>query len=370
MDRRHFIKYMNSIEAKIGQLFFIGIPGPEMDATTESLIKDIQPGGVCLFARNIREALQTRALNDELRGRSQIRPLISVDQEGGTVDRLKRVFSPSPAASKLRSAADAAKLGRITAEALSLLGFDMDFAPVLDVIDESRERIDNGLYSRSFGGTPEIVIERAQAFLAALKHGGILTSAKHFPGLGAAEVDSHAALPTIGISREELFDIDLKPYLSLLPSGLIDSVMVAHTAFPNTDLQETDVNGKLLPSSLSGSIVDTLLRGQLGFNGLVITDDLEMGAIVNEYGIGEAVVMAILAGIDMLAICAGIDSIYAAFEAMNRAVAERRIDIDRLDRSIERIAAVKQKTLDLPSFSPDRFAELSEEMKVFSGELN
>ncbi len=359
----------STIEAKIGQLLFIGIPGLEIDDVTESLLKDIQPGGVCLFARNIREAEQTRVLNDELRSRSVIDPLISIDQEGGTVDRLKRIFSPSPAVSKLRSADDAARLGRITAEALALLGFNMNFAPVLDVITKDRERTDNGLYSRSFGENDEIA-ERAQAYMSAFNACYILTCAKHFPGLGSAEIDSHALLPSVNIDNNELLDTDLKPYNLLLPTGLIDSVMVAHAAFPNTDLQETGVNGKLLPSSLSSSFITNLLRGRLGFNGLVITDDLEMGAIVNEYGIGEATVMAILAGNDMIAICAGVDSIYTAFEAISKAIADDRISIERLDESIERITKIKQKTLEFPRFSPGRFAELSEEMKAFNSELN
>ena len=359
-----------TIEEKIGQLLFIGIPGSEFDQKTETLLMDIQPGGVCLFARNIREPEQTRELNDELRLRSRIEPLISVDQEGGTVDRLKRIFSPSPAVSRLRSVEDAAKLGKITAEVLKILGFNMDFAPVLDVIDSKRERTDNGLYSRSFGGDAESVAERAGSYARALNDSGIFSCAKHFPGLGAAKVDSHELLPAVSIRSEELFERDIKPYQTLLPMGLIDSIMVAHASFPNIDLQEIDVNGKLLPSSLNGSIVNTLLRDQLGFNGLVITDDLEMGAIVNEYGIGEAAVMAILAGNDMIAICAGIDSIYTAFEAISKALTDGRISPERLDRSIERIIALKQKNLEFSSFSPDRFAQLSDEMKAFNSELN
>ncbi len=117
-----------TIEEKIGQLLFIGIPGPEIDAATGTLLNDIQPGGICLFPRNIKEPEQTRELNDELRKLSKFEPLISIDQEGGTVDRLKRIFTPTPAASKVRSATDAATIGRIMAETLTLLGFNMDFA--------------------------------------------------------------------------------------------------------------------------------------------------------------------------------------------------------------------------------------------------
>src|SRR5690606_34838191 len=210
---------------------------------------------------------------------------ISIDQEGGTVDRLKRIFTPMPAAAAIQTADDARKFGKITGEALSLLGFNMNFAPVLDVIDAARERTDNGLYSRAFGRSAEDVITLAGAYARGLHQKGIFTCGKHFPGLGSAAVDSHAKLPSVSIDTNTLVSVDLLPYQALIPTRALDAVMVAHAAFPSTDLQEADVNGKLLPSSLSKNIVGGLLRERLGFDGPVITDDLEMGAIINEYGV-------------------------------------------------------------------------------------
>lgn len=360
----------DSINAKLGQLLFVGVPGPELDATAERLLTDIQPGGVCFFARNIKAAEQTRELTDAIRDLSETEPLISIDQEGGTVDRLKRIFTPTPAASSIKTTDDARKLGEIIGDALSLLGFNMNFAPVLDVIDDVRERTDNGLYSRAFGRTEEDVTSLAGAYSRGLRGKGIFTCGKHFPGLGAATVDSHAKLPSVSMNMAGLEATDLIPYKALIPAGLLDAVMVAHAAFPETDLQEADVNGKLLPSSLSRNFVGGLLREKLGFAGPVITDDLEMGAIVNEYGVGEAAVLAILAGNDMAAICAGVDSIYEASEALKKALNDGRLTEDRLNASLNRIAVVKQRSLRFPNFSSEAFQKLSEDMSQFREKIS
>src|SRR5580765_9102299 len=291
-----------SLEQKIGQLFFIGIAGSEIDAPTRELLDEVSPGGVCLFARNIKETQQTRNLLDGLR---EILPtlLLSVDQEGGLVDRLRRIMTPMPAASRITNAAEAARLAEIITETLRILGFNMDFAPVVDVIDVERAKYSNGLFSRTFGGSKEEVITFAGEVLRVLQAGGITGCLKHFPGLAAARVDSHEELPTVDILESELIATDLFPYRELLKTSDVPAIMVAHASFPHHRLQETDQNGKLLPSSLSYNFVTKLLRGELQFDGLVITDDLEMGAIVKNYGIGDACKMAVAAGVDMLAIC-------------------------------------------------------------------
>jgi beta-N-acetylhexosaminidase len=326
---------------KIGQLFFIGIPGPELDEATTALLERIKPGGVCLFARNIRERRQTRELLDGIRDVLSIAPLLSVDQEGGLVDRLRRILTPMPAASKLRSEDDAAEIGRIIAEALRVLGFNMDFAPVVDVVDERRAAFSNGLHSRALSLSKEEATSYAQSFLKALHDGGIAGCLKHFPGLGASEVDSHKELPTVSIDEKEFHDTDLYPYLRILETDNVDSVMVAHAAYPNVGLQEHDQSGKLLPSSLSPAIISKLLRGELGYDGLVLTDDLEMGAIVENYGIGEACVMAIEAGADMLAICATVEAIDEGHAAIQEAHETGRLSEARLDESLTRISSLK-----------------------------
>ena len=208
-----------SLRHKIGQLFFIGIAGPEVDSPTRELLDEVSPGGVCLFARNIRETRQTRDLLDEIRVILPATPFLSVDQEGGLVDRLRRVMTPMPAASKIRNAAEASQLAAIIGETLRILGFNMDFAPVVDVIDESRSKYSNGLFSRTFGHSKEDTTAFAGEFLNALQKNGIVGCLKHFPGLGAAHVDSHEELPSVEISESELFETDLFPYRELLASG-------------------------------------------------------------------------------------------------------------------------------------------------------
>jgi beta-N-acetylhexosaminidase len=358
------------LEKKIGQLFFIGLPGAVIDEASARLLEDVSPGGVCLFARNIREAPQTRELLDGVRERLPIEPFLSVDQEGGLVDRLRRIMTPMPAANLLRSPADAEALARIIAETLLILGFNMDFAPVVDVIDQDRSRPNNGLYSRAYGSSKENVTEFAGKFLAALQECGCLGCLKHFPGLGASEVDSHEELPTVELTDEELFATDLSPYREIFRAQRPAAVMIAHACFPKSDLQETDQNGKLLPSSLSFNFVTSLLRGKLGFDGLVLTDDLEMGAILKNYGIGEACKMAILAGEDMLSICASTDAIREGYSAVLGAVQRGEISLSRIDESLRRIAAAKSLIAAPLEFDNDRLQELSDRVAELNQKLN
>jgi len=358
------------LEKKIGQLFFIGLPGAVIDDASATLLDDISPGGVCLFARNIKEAKQTRDLLDGIRGLLPVEPFLSIDQEGGLVDRLRRIMTPMPAASLLKSPADAAELARIIADTLRTLGFNMDFAPVVDVIDESRSRSSNGLYSRAYGRSMEDVVEFAGQFLAALQESGCLGCLKHFPGLGASEVDSHEELPSVDLTDEDLYATDLVPYRKILESQHPASVMVAHACFPKSDLQETDRNGKLLPSSLSFNFVTSLLREKLGFDGLVLTDDLEMGAILKNYGIGEASKMAILAGADMVSICANTDAIREGYSAVLEAARHGEITMQRIDESLLRIASAKSRIAPPLQFDNDRLQELSERVAGLNQKLN
>ncbi len=349
------------IEQKIGQLFVIGLPDVLLNADTKEFLRDIMPGGVCLFARNIREAGQTRLLTDEIRKILPVEPILSVDQEGGLVDRLRRVNAPMPAPSTIKTLEETKFLAEITAEVLRILGFNMNFAPVVDVIDEARSKSFNGLYSRAFGNSKAEVVEFTTEYLESLQAKNCLGCLKHFPGLGASEVDSHEELPIVYLTREELFEIDLLPYRRLILTGSVHCVMVAHASYPRFDLQETDENGKLLPSSLSYNIVTKLLREELGYEGLIITDDMEMGAIVKNYGIGEACKMAIAAGVDMLAICASPEAIIEGCKAITEAVKNGEINETRIDESLKRIAHLKSLLSEPLSFDAQRLQILSDE---------
>lgn len=358
------------LEKKIGQLFFIGLPGAVIDYTSAKLLEEISPGGVCLFARNIREAAQTREFLDTIRAILPVEPLLSVDQEGGLVDRLRRIMTPMPAASLLKTSDDAETLAAIIAETLRILGFNMDFAPVVDVIDEDRSHASNGLYSRAYGSSKADVAAFAGQFLATLQKGGCLGCIKHFPGLGASAVDSHEELPMVGLTDEELFATDLLPYTEIFGSQKPAAVMIAHACFPKSNLQEIDQNGKLLPSSLSFNFVTSLLREKLGFDGLIVTDDLAMGAILKNYGIGDACKRAIVAGEDMLSICADPDAVREGFYAVLKAAEQDEIPVERIDESLRRIVSAKSLAAAPLEFDIDRLKELSDRVAELNQKLN
>jgi len=351
-----------TIEKKIGQLFFIGIPSAEFDENTRNLLEDIKPGGVCFFSRNIRVAEKTRYLIERILENSEIRPFLSIDQEGGLVDRLRRILEPMPSVESLKNLEQAGKLAELTAKILCLLGFNMNFAPVIDVTNESRQKYINGLNSRTFGKSSESAALFGKIYLDTLQNNGVIGCLKHFPGLGASEVDSHEELPTVNLTQKELFDIDLFPYRHIFNSSKVSAVMAAHAAYPDSDLQEQDQNGKLLPSSLSFNFITKLLRNDLGFQGVVITDDLEMGAVLKNYGIGEACKLALNAGADMLAICNNSENIRIGYKAVLEAVQTGEISEHRINDSLKRIGSVKNLIKSTLPFEKSRLSELSNEI--------
>ncbi len=358
------------LKQKIGQLFFIGISGTKLDESMSELLNEISPGGICFFARNIKTAEQVTKLIADIRRNLPIEPVLSIDQEGGVVDRLRRISTPMPSASSLNMLEQVKTLAEITAEILINLGFNMNFAPVVDVLDGDRKSFNNGLYSRAFGENKNDVVRFAGEYLKVLQKNGCLGCVKHFPGLGASEVDSHEKLPIVNSTREELFEKDLFPYIELFKTGEVHAVMTAHASFPKFDLQETDSNGKLLPSSLSNNIVTKLLREELGFEGLTISDDLEMGAILKNYGIGEACKMAINAGQDMLAICANSESIRIGFQAVLEAVETGEISESRINQSLTRIAHLKTLIKSPIPFDAARLSHLSDKIAVLNEQLH
>ena len=331
---------------------------------------EISPGGICLFARNIKTAEGVRKLLTDLRGLSNVEPLLSLDQEGGLVDRLRRIIIPMPSAGSIKTSEQARTLAQITSEIVQMLGFNMNFAPVVDVIDDERRQFSNGLYSRTFGDSKETAAAVAGEYLSVLQDGGCLGCLKHFPGLGASEADSHEELPTVNITRAELFENDLFPYKELFSTGKVHAVMVGHAVYPKIDLQEIGADDKLLPSSLSHNFVTKLLREELGFGGVTITDDLEMGAIVKNYGIGEASKMAIKAGADMLAICANAEAIRAGYAAILRAVETGEISEERIDQSLVRIAHIKSLINSPPDFEIERVPLIVEKIAKLNAQLN
>src|ERR1043165_1895117 len=363
------------LEQQIGQFLFIGLPGTEFDDETRALVEYVKPGGVIIFGRNVAGAEQLRILLDSVREVVPTPPLFGIDQEGGLVDRLRRIFTPMPSARTIRQHGDLAAaraLGRITGEVLRMLGFSINFAPVMSIMTEDRDLLSNGLYSRSFGRSPGEVLGYTTVYMRGLQGTGTLGCLKHFPGIGAGEVDSHEEMPVVRLSHDDLIAQDLAPYIELFQrrDDSVRCVMVSAGGFLNIDIREEVTGGLLEPASLNYNIVTKLLREELGYKHLVVTDDLEMGAIARHCEIEEAAVRASLAGEDMLLICASPDKIKRGYHGLLDAAKKGVLSEDRIAESLERIA--KTKAIIQPPYPLDleRFPELADEILKLNSKLN
>src|SRR6266851_5638886 len=356
-----------SLEQQIGQFFFIGLPGTKLDAETRDLIAEVQPGGVIIFGRNVAAPQQLRDLLDGVRELLPVAPLLGVDQEGGLVDRLRKIFMPMPSARTIREHGDLAGargLGRISGEVLRLLGFNMNFAPVMSIMTEERDLLSNGLYSRSFGRSPGEVLGYTTVYMRGLQATGCLGCLKHFPGIGAGAVDSHIEMPLVPLSRDDLLAQDLAPYIELFQRAddRVRVVMVSHGGFPNIDIKKGTTGGLIEPASISPSIVSKLLRQELGYKHLVVTDDLEMGAIAKHCEIEDAAVRAFRAGEDMLLICAMPETIRRGYRALLKAARKATVSEKRIHASLKRIAAAKALAQLPTPLDMDKYKELGAEI--------
>lgn len=268
---------------------FDGPEGPVQDALAGGRI-----GGVILFARNVRSGPQVRALNAALRGAGGPGLPIAVDQEGGRVARLAKAGVPDgPTARALAAPGDPAaarRWGRQTGKALRELGFSIDFAPVLDVDTNPASPV---IGDRSYGPDPERVTAFGREAALGLIEGGVFPCGKHFPGHGDAALDSHRDLPTVAHDVERLEAVELAPFRAL--ADVLPAIMTAHVRYPALD--------PAVPATLSEAVVTRLLKGRMGFAGVVVSDDLEMSAVADRYGPEEAAVLAVSAGVDMLLYC-------------------------------------------------------------------
>src|SRR5690349_22755215 len=363
------------IEQQVGQFLFIGLPGTELDAETRALVEYVKPGGVIIFGRNVASAQQLRGLIDGVRELVKTPLLFGIDQEGGLVDRLRRIFTPMPSARTIRQHGDLAaarSLGRITGETLRMLGFNINLAPVMSIMTEDRDLLSNGHYSRSFGRSPGEVLGYTTVYLRGLQGTRCLGCLKHFPGIGAGEVDSHEEIPVVQLSHDDLIAQDLAPYIELFQrrDDRIRCVMVTHGGFPNVDIREETTGGLLEPASLNYNIVTKLLREELGYKHLVVTDDLEQGAIARHCEIEDAAVRAALAGEDRLWICASPDKLRRGYHGLLEAAKTGRLTAQRIRESLHRIAQIK--TIMEPPLPLDlaRFQQLAGEILKLNSKLN
>lgn len=319
----------SNADSSLGQILLTGVPGPELDAETAAIFRRLQPGGFILFGRNIQSPGQLRKLIDDLRDLSQIEPIITIDQEGGRVSRLKVIGNEPPNANQLRDKNDLGLIerhGAITAALLRIFGFNLDLCPVLDISFD--DEADNSLRGRCYGNNVDQVARNAGTFNAALRRGGLLSCGKHFPGYSRAPLDAHHELPVIGLDRADLEANELAVFRHFAAD--VDSMMIGHAFYPALDDSGT-------PSSLSRKVISDLLRGEMEFEGLVMTDDLDMGAILNHYGLEETIRLALTAGNDLAMICHRVNLVEEALGHL------RSVPMADLDRALANVAAFKEK---------------------------
>jgi len=329
---------------KVGQLLMIGIQGTELDADSRFMLSEYHIGGIILFDRNMKSQEQVRALNDSLQKNASDAGLplfLAIDEEGGAVARMKEAFPPPPAAAEIGRTGDpqaAYRYAADTAHGLKAMGFNLNFAPVADL---------GATYGRSYANDAATATKFVAAALEGHSNAGLLATIKHFPGLGRGESDTHEDTVTVHADRATLEASDLVPFREMIAkrnaaknakgaSGWF--VMATHTMYPALDAKN--------PASLSPAILQGLLREELSYDGVIVTDDLEMGAISRHYGFDRAGVEAILAGADLVLVCHDYAHETAVYNGLLKAVKSGEISKDRLDASVRRIVKAKIEYLE------------------------
>lgn len=328
-----------TVEEKVGQLLIGGFEGTEIGDQATRLVQEYQVGGLILYGRNIAGAGQLVTLTNGLKALNGdgIPLFLSIDQEGGGVDRMPPEVRRTPGAycvGQTGSVPAAQSYGDVLAAECAAFGLNLDFAPVLDVWSNPGNTV---IGQRAFSADARTVAGLGPAAARRMMDQGIIPAVKHFPGHGDTAVDSHVGLPVVDKSLEELEKTELIPFRAAIQSagtdGQVPAVMVAHILLTQLDPER--------PASLSPAVVTGLLREELGFAGAVLTDDLTMGAVTQSYGLGEAAVLAVEAGCDILLVCHGPDSVPAVRTALLEAAASGRITAERLDESVYRILRLK-----------------------------
>lgn len=330
----------------VGQLLWVGFPGTEVDAALRARISAGEVGAAIVFGRNVARQVDgtadlasmvalTGALHDAARA-AAAPLLIAVDQEGGRVQRIREPATVWPPMLHLASFEAetgrrlAAELGAAMGRELAALGFDVDFAPVLDVHTNQANPI---IGDRAFAREPDRAVDLALAFAAAMESAGVLTCGKHFPGHGDTRTDSHLELPLLPHSRERLDAVELVPFRRAAAAG-VPLMMTAHIVFAAIDATR--------PATLSRAVVTELLRGELGYTGVIVSDDLGMKAVADHYGAADAAVAAIEAGCDALLACNEFDDQPVMYEALMRAAETSASFRDRVASAAAAVRRLKQ----------------------------
>ena len=355
METEKILKEM-TLREKVGQLFQVGFSGMEMTAEVEELIEDYGVGGIIYFRRNIKDSGQLSDLSRSLQEKSKIPLLISIDQEGGTVTRLRGDnHFPGQMALGAANCTDLTRqLGEVTGQKLLGVGVNMNLAPVLDVNNNPKNPV---IGVRSFGEDPEEVACHGTAYIEGLQRTGVIACGKHFPGHGDTAVDSHHALPSIEHSLHRLERVELYPFFRAIEAG-VESIMTAHVSFPAIEPEPG------WPATVSEAVLTHLLREKLGFSGLIITDCMEMKAISETLGTAEGAVQTLKAGSDTVLISHNSGKQKEALERVIAEVERGGLDEEKIEASVRRILDLKSRKLtSVPrAFSGNRGRELSEEI--------
>jgi len=329
------------IAYKIGQMIMVGFDGANHDRVSK-LITDLHLGGVILFSRNIKTREQVKSLIFSLQNTAQSaglpKLLVSIDQEGGSTTRLGRDICPEFPTNRqhgdhYRSTGDLSPVveqAKNTARVLLDLGINMNLAPVVDVVTVDGNEV---IGSRSYGSDTEIVSILGSEYIRELQKNGVIATAKHFPGHGPTHVDSHKALPSTSISRADAENVHMAPFRRAIDSG-VDAIMTVHIVYESFDN---------LPATLSYELLTNQLRNRMGFQGIIITDDMNMLAIADNFGVEDAMVEAINAGVDILLICKNEETQRQAFNAVLDGVNSGAIKESTVDRAYMRILTLKRK---------------------------
>ena len=321
---------------KVGQLLMIGIHGKTLNDDAKFMLNEYRVGGIILFDRNMESKDQVKSLITDINktGKSAgLTPLfIGIDQEGGAVARMEDQLIKVPPAEELgkEPIEQAVSLAKQSGTELKDLGFNINFAPVADL----------GLtYGRSFSTNPDDVVRYASAVGKAYDEAGLWYSYKHFPGIGKTDVDLHADTSVVPVSKETLLNEDTKVFVNLIKQSKPNTyaIMVSHAMYPQIDADH--------PSSLSKAIITDWLRKDMGYNGVVVTDDMDMGALAKHYTFGDMAVQSILAGSDILLVCHEYEHMQEAYNGLMKAVKDGRISKERLDESVKRILLMKMSKI-------------------------
>jgi beta-N-acetylhexosaminidase len=320
-----------------GALLMVGLPGHELDDSTRQLIGAEGINNFILFARNVDRPAQLQKLCADLAAECAANnlplPLISIDQEGGSVTRLPEPWTQFPDARLLAESSNPEEAltdyAKTCCRELRAAGINLNMAPVLDVCPTGQGYF---MERRALGGEPATVARLGVLLIEEMQKNGVAACAKHFPGLGAARLDPHLVLPTVDRERSRLLTEDLLPFRAAAEAG-VAAIMTSHTIYQNLDPDQ--------PATLSNKILTTILRNDLSYNGLVITDDLEMGAIENEMTVAEAALKSFTAGADLLLICQNHDKVRTTIALFAEALQDGRLSPPQIEAAVTRINKVR-----------------------------